>query len=155
MDLPLINACLNMLSSVFLILGWITVKKNKVEAHKKLMITAFATSALFLACYLYYHFTAGHFKFTGEGTIRTVYFIILVPHILLAMVMVPMILRTFYLAFKDEREKHRKIAKVTLPIWLYVSLTGVILYLYIYVWFPGNLSSEDKISQQSAKELVE
>ena len=155
MDLPLINACLNMLSSVFLISGWVTVKKNKVEAHKKLMITAFATSALFLACYLYYHFTAGHFKFTGEGTIRTMYFIILVPHILLAMVMVPMILRTFYLAFKDEREKHRKIAKVTLPIWLYVSLTGVILYLYIYVWFPGNLSSEDKISQQPAKELAQ
>ena len=118
------------------------------------MITAFCTSALFLTSYLYYHFTAGHFKFTGEGTIRTIYFIILVPHILLAMVMVPMILRTFYLAFKDEREKHLKIARVTLPIWLYVSLTGVILYLYIYVWFPGNLSKEDKVSEQSVKELV-
>lgn len=143
MDFPLINACLNMLSTVFLVLGYIAVKKKKIEIHKKFMVTALCTSALFLTSYLYYHFTSGHFKFTGEGVIRTVYFIILVPHILLAAGMVPMILRTFYLAFKGEEEKHRKIAKVTLPIWLYVSFTGVILYLYIYVWFPGNLIKED------------
>ena len=155
MDLPFINACLNMLSSVFLILGFIAVKKKKIELHKKYMVTAFCTSALFLACYLYYHFTAGHFKFTGEGTIRTIYFIILVPHILLAMVMVPMILMTFYHGFKDNQAKHRKIAKVTLPIWLYVSLTGVILYLYIYVWFPGNLKKEKEPSSEPAKELVQ
>lgn len=144
LDLPLINACLNGLSTVLLTAGFIAIKKKNEELHKKLMISAFITSAVFLACYLYYHFTAGHFKFTGEGAIRTVYFLILVPHILLAMIMLPMIIMTFLRAFKGQWEKHRKIAKITFPIWLYVSFTGVILYLYIYVWFPGNLKKEDK-----------
>ena len=143
MDLPLINACLNGLSTIILIAGFVAIKKKKEDAHKKLMISAFITSAVFLACYLYYHFTAGHFKFTGEGTIRTIYFLILVPHILLAMVMLPMIIMTFLRAFKGQWEKHKKIAKITFPIWLYVSITGVVLYLYIYVWFPGNLKKQD------------
>lgn len=143
-DLPLINACLNGLSTVLLMSGFIAIKKKNEGAHKKLMIAAFITSGVFLACYLYYHFTAGHFKFTGEGTIRTIYFLILVPHILLAMVMLPMIIMTFLRAFKGQWEKHKKIAKITFPIWLYVSFTGVILYLYIYVWFPGNLKKEEK-----------
>lgn len=143
-DLPLINACLNGLSTLLLVCGFIAIKKKKEGAHKRLMVAAFITSGVFLACYLYYHFTAGHFKFTGEGTIRTIYFLILVPHILLAMVMLPMILITFNHAFKKNFEKHKKIAKVTFPIWLYVSFTGVVLYLYIYVWFPGNLKKQDK-----------
>ncbi len=138
-DLPLINACLNFLSTVFLMSGFIAIKKGNTELHKKLMVTAFITSGLFLACYLYYHFTQGHFKFTGDGTLKVIYFIILVPHILLAMIMLPMILMTFKHAFKGDFIKHKKLAKVTFPIWLYVSFTGVILYLYIYVWFPGNL----------------
>ena len=142
-DLPLINACLNGLSTILLISGFIAIKKKKEDTHKKLMISAFITSGVFLACYLYYHFTAGHFKFTGEGTIRTIYFLILVPHILLAMIMLPMIIMTFLRAFKGQWEKHRKIAKITFPIWLYVSFTGVVLYLYIYVWFPGNLEKQD------------
>ena len=150
-DLPLINACLNGLSTLLLIFGFIAIKIRKQNTHKNLMISAFITSAVFLACYLYYHFTAGHFKFTGEGTIRTIYFLILVPHILLAMVMLPMIIMTFLRAFKGQWEKHKKIAKITFPIWLYVSFTGVILYLYIYVWFPGNLQKPDKVPDTSGE----
>lgn len=149
-DLPLINASLNFLSTLLLISGFIAIKKKKEDTHKKLMIAAFVTSAVFLACYLYYHFTAGHFKFTGEGLLRTVYFIILIPHILLAMVMLPMILMTFNHAFKSRWEKHKKLAKFTFPIWLYVSFTGVILYLYIYVWFPGNLKKDGEVSNKPA-----
>lgn len=153
LGLPLLNACLNMLSSVFLILGWIAIKKNKQEAHKKLMITAFCTSALFLAFYLYYHFTQGHFKFNGEGLQKTIYLIILVPHIILAMVMVPMIIISFILAFKGKLAKHKKLARVTLPIWLYVSLTGVVLYLYIYVIFPGKLEKEKEKASINQEEV--
>ena len=148
-DLPLINACLNSLSTFLLISGFIAIKRKKEETHKKFMVAAFITSGVFLACYLYYHFTAGHFKFTGEGTIRTIYFLILVPHILLAMVMLPMIILTFIRAFKGQWEKHKKIARITFPIWLYVSITGVVLYLYIYVWFPGNLKKQDKAPVQT------
>ena len=153
LGLPLLNACLNMLSSVFLILGWIAIKKKKQETHKKLMITAFCTSALFLAFYLYYHFTQGHFKFTGEGLQKTIYLIILVPHILLAMAMVPMIIMSFIFAFKGKLVKHMKLAKLTLPIWLYVSLTGVVLYLYIYVIFPGKLEKEKEKTSVNQEEV--
>ena len=167
-NLPLINACLNSLSAVFLVLGFLAIHKQKnVKKHKKLMISAFCTSALFLTCYLYYHFTDGHFKFTGEGTVRIIYFIILVPHILLAAIMVPFILITFNYGFKAEPEagkdaamvekyrlKHLKMARITLPMWLYVSLTGVILYLYIYVWFPGKLKPKaEKTANQIQTEL--
>ena len=148
-DLPFINACLNLLSSIFLILGWVAIKKKNIIKHKNLMITAFITSAVFLMCYLYYHYTVGHLVFKGEGMVRTVYLIILVPHIILAALMVPMIIATFVYAFKSNWEdpedkyvaKHRKLAKITLPIWLYVSVSGVILYLYIYVLFPAKEES--------------
>ena len=123
-DLPFINACLNLLSSVFLVLGWIAIRKKQILKHKNLMITAFISSAVFLACYLYYHFTTGHFVFKGEGMQKTVYLIILIPHIILATLMVPMIIMTFVYAFKSNWEepdnkyvaKHRKLAKITLPI---------------------------------------
>ena len=150
-DLPFVNACLNLLSSVFLVLGWMAIKKKNIEKHKNLMITAFISSAVFLICYLYYHYTAGHFIFKGEGMQRTIYLIILIPHIILAAAMVPMIIMTFVFAFKSNWEepdnkyvaKHKKLAKITLPIWLYVSVTGVVLYLYIYVIFPGNLEKDE------------
>ena len=150
-DLPLLNACLNFISMTLLILGWRAIKKQKIDLHKKLMVSAFISSTLFLVSYLYYHYTSGHFMFNGEGLQKTIYLIILFPHIVLAIVMVPMIITTFIYAFKSDWQepdniyvaKHRKLAKKTLPIWLYVSFTGVVLYLYIYVIFPGKLSKKE------------
>ena len=164
MNFPLINACLNSLSAVLLVLGWIIIRQGNIKLHKKVMLSALATSAIFLGFYLYYHVTTAQLHFNGTGTQRLVYFIILIPHVILAAVMVPMILRTFFLGFKAEheeaggvyRQKHLKLAKKTLPIWLYVSVTGVILYFYIYVWFPGKMTPrEHKLSNQSQTEEVQ
>lgn len=151
MDLPFINATLNAVSSFFLILGFIFIKKKNIPKHKFCMITALITSTAFLSFYLYYHFTAGHFRFAGEGSIRTIYLIILVPHIILAALMVPMIIITFVYAFRGQITSHKKLAKFTLPIWLYVSLTGVILYAYLYILYPGNLKPIEK-NQQNTEE---
>ncbi|WDE99096.1 DUF420 domain-containing protein [Lentisphaera profundi] len=139
MDLPLINACLNFISATLLVCGFVAIKKKNKELHKKLMISAFCTSALFLSSYLYYHFTAGHLLFQGVGTVKTIYFIILIPHILLAMIMLPMILMTFFFIFRGQVISHKKIARFTFPVWLYVSVTGVILYLYMYQLYPEHL----------------
>ena len=142
--LPLINACLNFISATLLVCGFVAVKKKKVQLHKNLMISAFCTSTLFLSSYLYYHYTTGHILFQGDGSVRTIYLLILVPHILLAMVMLPMILMTFFFIFRGQVISHKKIAKWTFPIWLYVSLTGVILYVYMYVIYPQHLKRPDK-----------
>ena len=96
------------------------------------MLSAVGVSAVFLACYLTYHWNAEPVKFTGEGWIRAVYYVLLISHIVLAAVQVPLILRTVYLGLKDRREQHKKWAKVTTPIWLYVSITGVIVYVMLY-----------------------
>lgn len=139
MDLPLINACLNFISATLLVCGFVAIKKKNKEVHKNFMIAAFCTSALFLTSYLYYHFTAGHLLFQGTGSVKTIYFIILIPHILLAMAMLPMILMTFFFIFRGQVVAHRKIAKWTFPIWLYVSVTGVVLYIYMYQMYPHHL----------------
>ncbi len=144
MELPLINACLNFLSATLLVCGYVAIKKKNKEVHKNFMIAAFCTSALFLTSYLYYHFTAGHLLFQGQGSVKTIYFIILIPHILLAMVMLPMILMTFFFIFRGQVVAHRKIARWTFPIWLYVSITGVILYVYMYQLYPQHLKKSDK-----------
>jgi len=127
-----VDAILNGIAFVLICAGLIAVKRGNVELHKKLMLAAVGCSALFLACYLTYHATCESVKFEGEGTIRTVYFILLISHIVLAAVQVPLILRTVYLGLKDRREAHKKWAKVTTPIWLYVSITGVIIYWMLY-----------------------
>ena len=139
MDFPLINSCLNFISATLLVCGFVAVKKKNVQLHKKLMISAFCTSALFLTSYLYYHFTSGHLLFKGEGLVRTIYFVILVPHILLAMAMLPMILMTFFFALRGQVVAHKKLARWTFPIWLYVSITGVVLYIYMYQLYPQHL----------------
>lgn len=144
MELPLINACLNFLSATLLVCGYVAIKKKNKEVHKNFMIAAFCTSALFLTSYLYYHFTAGHLLFQGQGSVKTIYFIILIPHILLAMVMLPMILMTFFFIFRGQVVAHRKIARWTFPIWLYVSITGVVLYVYMYQLYPQHLKKSDK-----------
>ena len=127
-----VDAVLHGIAFVLICAGLIAVKRGKVELHKKLMLAAVATSALFLACYLTYHATCEAVKFQGEGPVRLVYFTLLISHIVLAVVQVPLILRTVYLGLKDRREAHKKWAKVTTPIWLYVSITGVVIYLMLY-----------------------
>jgi putative membrane protein len=130
--LATVDAALNALAVVLICAGLVAIKRGNVELHKKLMLGAVGVSAAFLVCYLTYHLNAPPVKFTGEGTIRTFYFVLLISHIVLAAVQVPLILRTVYLGLKDRRESHRKWAKVTTPIWLYVSITGVVVYVMLY-----------------------
>jgi len=127
-----VDAILNGIAFLLICAGLVAVKRGNVELHKKLMLSAVACSALFLACYLTYHLTCEPVKFQGEGAIKAVYLVLLVTHIVLAAVQVPLILRTVYLGLKDRREAHKKWAKVTTPIWLYVSITGVVIYLMLY-----------------------
>jgi uncharacterized membrane protein YozB (DUF420 family) len=134
-DLPTLNATLNTIAGILLLLGYISIKKGKKELHKKLMISALFVSAAFLTSYLIYHYHVPSKKFPDLGWIKTLYLVILIPHIILAAVMVPMILKTFWHAFRGEWEKHKKIARITFPIWMYVSVTGVIVYFMLYQWF--------------------
>ena len=129
--LPAINAFLNTLTSLFLVTGYIAIKRNNKELHKKLMLVATATSACFLVSYVIYHHFQGDTKFTGVGVIRPIYFAILISHILLSIVQVPLILTTLYFAFTQKFVKHRKISRITLPVWLYVSITGVLIFVIL------------------------
>ena len=135
-DLPLVNASLNATSTVLLVLGFIFIKSGKPKAHGLTMTLALLVSAAFLTCYLIYHYHAGHVKFSGTGIVRTVYFTLLISHIILAVVNLPMIIFTVLPAWKHRFDKHKRWAKLTLPVWLYVSVTGVIVYLMCYVWYP-------------------
>ena len=129
---PTLNACLNASSALLLILGWVCIKSKKVDLHRACMSAAFLTSSLFLVCYLYYHYHVGSVRFQGTGPIRTVYFSILLSHTVLAVVIVPLILRTLFLAAKGRFEEHRTWARRTLPLWLYVSVTCVVIYAMLY-----------------------
>lgn len=129
---PTLNACFNFLSASFLIFGWFFILKKQISAHRFCMLGALASSTFFLAGYLYYHYHHGSTHFLGQGVIRSVYFSILITHTILAVVIVPLIFRTFYLAIKGDFEKHKQIARVTLPLWLYVSVTGVVVYWMLY-----------------------
>lgn len=131
-DLPTVNATLNTISGILLTVGYVFIRQRKIEAHKKCMLAAFAMSVLFLISYVIYHANAGSTKFTQQGWVRPVYFTILISHIILAFAIVPLALRTLYLAWREKFDKHRRIAKITFPIWLYVSITGVIIYLMLY-----------------------
>ena len=134
-DLPAVNATLNGIATVLLATGYVAIRQGKRDLHRNLMIAALIFSALFLGCYLFYHYHVGSVKFPELGWIKTIYLCILFPHIVLAVVMVPMILKTFWHAFRQDWESHKKIARITFPIWMYVSLTGVIIYLMLYQWF--------------------
>ncbi len=127
-----VDAILNALAFVFICAALIAIKRGNVQLHKRLILTAVGFSAVFLCCYVVYHLNAPAVKFTKEGWIRPVYYTLLISHVILAAVQVPLILRTLYLGLKDRRAQHRKWAKVTAPIWLYVSITGVIVYLMLY-----------------------
>lgn len=130
--LPKVNAGLNGLAAVMLVTGLVLIKAGKVEAHKATMISCFLTSTLFLACYLIYHYHAGSRKYGGSGLTATLYYAILVSHVLLAFAVAFMAPRTLYLALRERWPEHRRLALVTLPIWLYVSVTGVIIYWMLY-----------------------
>ncbi len=131
-DLPTVNATLNTISAILLTIGYVLIRQRRVEAHKRCMLAAFAVSVLFLISYVIYHAKAGSTPFTRQGWIRPVYFTILISHIILAFVIVPLALRTLYLAWRERFEQHRRIAKITLPLWLYVSVTGVLIYVMLY-----------------------
>jgi uncharacterized membrane protein YozB (DUF420 family) len=136
--LATVNALLNTVATVLLVAGWRFIKRGNVRGHRAAMAAAFVTSAVFLACYLTYHYLVGHVPFRGEGVVRPVYFAILISHILLAVAVPVLALRMFFLAWKGRWEAHRRLGRITLPIWLYVSVTGVVIYLMLYHWFPGS-----------------
>jgi putative membrane protein len=131
-DLPALNAVLNSISAILLSIGYVFIRRGDRRTHRNLMIAAFATSSLFLISYLFYHYNHGSTPFKGQGIVRTVYFTILLTHTVLAAAIVPMILITFSRALKAKFDRHRVIARWTLPLWLYVSVTGVVVYLMLY-----------------------
>ena len=134
---PALNATLNGTSAVLLAAGYAAIRSGKRGLHKKLMVTAFFVSCVFLVSYLVYHYRVGHVAFHGQGWIRPVYFALLLSHTLLAIVIVPLIIITLRRAFLERFDKHRLIARYTLPLWFYVSVTGVIVYLMLYqIYFP-------------------
>lgn len=131
-DLPALNATLNAISFVFLVTGYVFIKRGRRVAHRNCMVGALTTSALFLTSYVIYHLNVGSVPFQKTGWIRTVYFAVLIPHVILAAAIVPMILITVWRAWSRNFDRHRRIARWTLPLWLYVSLTGVIVYVMLY-----------------------
>lgn len=133
-QLPAVNASLNGLATVFLFAGWWAIKvKHNAALHRALMGAALVSSAAFLSCYLYYHYNAGAMtKFEKEGVIRLVYFAILITHIPLAVAMVPFILAAVWFALKGQFDKHKKLVKWVWPVWMYVSVTGVLIYVMLY-----------------------
>ena len=133
-DLPTLNAVLNGTSAVLLAFGYLFIRRKKVNSHKACMVSAFVTSTLFLVSYLIYHYHAGSKPFLGEGWTRPVYFAILISHVILATVTLPLSIVTLARGLRGRFEKHRSIARWALPIWLYVSVTGVAVYLMLYRW---------------------
>lgn len=131
-DLPTLNATLNATSAVLLSIGWYLIRRGRIAAHKKVMIAAFCTSSVFLVSYLVYHAQVGSVHFTKQGPIRIVYFTILLTHTVLAAAIVPMVLMSLSRGLKRQDARHYAIARWTMPLWLYVSVTGVIVYLMLY-----------------------
>ena len=129
--LPAVNASLNALAATLLVSGWFAIKRGARDVHKYCMVAAFAASSLFLVSYLTYHYVHGDTRFGGEGAVRVAYLCILASHVLLSMTIVPLALTSFYFAYTERFVRHRRIAKVTLPIWLYVSVTGVVIYFML------------------------
>ena len=131
-DLPLVNASLNGLATVLLITGYVCIRQRRIAAHRAAMIAAFVTSVLFLISYVIYHAHTGSRPFPGRGSIRPVYFGILITHIVLAATIPPLAGVTLWRAYRRRFDRHMKIARWTLPIWLYVSITGIVVYLMLY-----------------------
>ncbi len=140
MHLPAVNATLNAIAAVLLVLGYVAIRGGRRETHRKFMLGAFGTSCAFLACYLYYHFAVARgepTRYRGEGLDRTAYLALLLTHTVLAAINLPMVLRTLWFARREDWERHRRLARWTFPIWLYVSVTGVLVYVVLYHFNPA------------------
>ena len=145
-DIPTINASLNALATLLISVGFILIKTGRKTAHRFAMISAGVVSAVFLVGYVGHKILKGmaagageavHTQFGGEGPIRTVYYVMLITHVILAIAIAYLVPRTFALAFKGEFERHKKWARIVFPIWLYVSVTGVLVYFFLYQWWPS------------------
>lgn len=133
--LPPIYATMNAVTAVLLVMGVVAIKNGKKQTHQKLMTSAIVFSALFLVLYVAYHITSDHTSFGGEGWVRTVYFVLLISHIALSVGIIPLVLVTYVRALAERFDRHKKIAKITFPIWLYVAVSGVVVYLMISPYY--------------------
>ncbi len=131
-EMPAVNAALNGTAAILLVTGFACIRARRIAAHRACMLAAVAVSAIFLACYLAYHCQVGSVPYRGTGWMRRAYFSILLSHTVLAVVIVPMVLRTLWFALKGQLAGHRRLARWTLPLWVYVSVTGVLVYLMLY-----------------------
>ncbi len=133
---PALIAALNGAAAVLLLAGFFLITRGRIAAHRACMIAAVVASGLFLACYLYFHAHVGDILFLGQGFWRKVYFAVLIPHVILAIIIVPMVIITLTRGLRARYDRHRAIAKWTWPLWMYVSVTGVLVYFMLYRWFP-------------------
>ena len=131
-DLPLVNATLNATAAILLVWGYILIRRRSIAAHRRVMLAAFATSSVFLCCYLVYHYNVGSVRFPRTGIVRTVYLSILATHTALAATVPPLAIITLSRGLRERFDRHRQIARWTLPVWLYVSVTGVVVYWMLY-----------------------
>jgi putative membrane protein len=140
-NLPLLNGLLNGLATLLLLAGYCAIRLRRITLHRALMGSAFTVSVLFLVSYLVHHYQVrGHVPFQGTGPVRILYFAILLTHTPLAALVPFLAIRTIYLALQNRLEEHRRAARWTLPVWLYVSVTGVLIYLFVYVWYPAGIN---------------
>ena len=137
---PPLNASLNALAGLFLLIGYVLIRQKRIDAHRRFMLAACATSVLFLVCYVTYHTLRGGVvtKFTGTGAIRTLYLTILTSHTILAVVILPLAVLSVWNGLKMRVPQHRRVARWTFPLWMYVSVTGVLVYFFLYHWFPSH-----------------
>ena len=131
-DLPAVNASLNAISGVLLVIGYALMRARKIDLHRRVMFGAFAASSLFLVCYVVYHAQVGSVRFTRQGFVRPLYFTILITHVTLAAVVLPLAIVTLSRGLSSKYPQHRRVARWTFPIWLYVSVTGVLVYVLLY-----------------------
>ncbi len=131
-DLPAVNATLNGIAGILLVIGYLLMRARRIDHHRRVMMAAFVTSSLFLVCYIVYHAQVGSVRFTRQGVVRPLYFTILVTHVTLAAATLPLAIMTLSRGLKARYARHRAIARWTLPIWLYVSVTGVLVYVLLY-----------------------
>jgi putative membrane protein len=129
--LPAVNACLNATSAVLLSAGWIAIKRRRPDVHRYLMVSAFVSSALFLVSYVAYHYVHGDTRYPGHDWLRPIYFFVLISHVLLSIGVVPLALSAFWFAYRRRFDRHKRVTRVLLPIWLYVSATGVVIFLLL------------------------
>lgn len=129
--MPAVNACLNAAAAALLVAGWVAIRRKNVRVHRYLMVSAFAASTVFLVGYVLYHYAAGDTPYQGQGPIRYVYFFVLITHVILSMAVVPMALAAFYFAFRRRFDRHRRVTRILAPIWLYVSVTGVVIFFML------------------------